>query len=188
MSRKKGNRSADDQRKSKKAAVLGPANSGRKPVMIAVACTLVMVAIGVYVAAGPGGSDSTRSTLPLPTVQGDHVVFAKTLFDDGRARHFELADGPMTIRYFVLKSSDGVIRAAFDACDVCWPSGKGYTQSGDVMICRNCGRQFESTRVNEVQGGCNPAPLKRRLLGDQLVINVTDIKMGRQYFDFSGRA
>ena len=93
----------------------------------------------------------------------------------------------ITIRYFVLKSSDGVIRAAFDACDVCWPAGKGYFQQGDHMVCRNCGRKFASVLVNEVQGGCNPAPLRRSIDGENLVLEFADIREGRQYFNFSGR-
>ena len=78
-----------------------------------------------------------------------------------------------------------LIRAAFDACDVCWPSGKGYYQDGDVMVCRNCGRRFASVKINEVKGGCNPAPLKRTITGDKLVIQTSDILAGKQYFDFS---
>ncbi|MGD9215945.1 MAG: DUF2318 domain-containing protein [Desulfobacteraceae bacterium] len=101
-----------------------------------------------------------------------------------KARHFDFKAGELTVRYFILKSSDGVIRAAFDACDVCWPAGKGYYQKGDEMVCRNCGRRFASVLVNEVQGGCNPAPLNRRVEGDQLILRVEDILTGKSYFNF----
>jgi len=84
-----------------------------------------------------------------------------------------------------LKSADGVVRAAFDACDVCWRSGKGYTQDGDEMVCKNCGRRFASNRINDVQGGCNPAPLNRSVEGDHLIIQAEDIVRGRAYFDFN---
>jgi len=105
------------------------------------------------------------------------------------ARHFQYkADEGMSIKYFVLKSSDGVIRSAFDACDVCWPAGKGYYQEGDVMVCRNCGRKFASVLVNEVKGGCNPAPLTRTVGNSEVVIQVEDILAGKQYFDFSKRS
>ncbi|MBW2609818.1 MAG: DUF2318 domain-containing protein [Deltaproteobacteria bacterium] len=118
----------------------------------------------------------------------DFVTRPAALFNDGKARHFEFeADDGVLIKYFVLKSSDGVIRAAFDACDVCWPSGKGYYQDGDYMVCRNCGRRFASVKVNEVKGGCNPAPLYRKVEGGDLVIQVADILEGRQYFNFSER-
>ncbi len=122
------------------------------------------------------------------TAPEDQVTYPVKTFDDGKARHYKhkTPDG-ITVKYFILKSSDGVVRAAFDACDVCWPAGKGSFQDGDVMVCRNCGRRFQSLKVNEVKGGCNPAPLKRQVVGDQLVIQVSDIGEGRQYFDFSKR-
>ncbi len=80
-----------------------------------------------------------------------------------------------------------MIRAAFDACDICWPEGKGYYQKDDFMTCRKCGRRFASVRVNEVTGGCNPGALKREVVGDKLVIKVTDILEGKKYFNFSKR-
>ena len=116
------------------------------------------------------------------------VTYPVAMFADGKARHFDFKDGEHTIRYFIIKSADGVLRAAFDACDVCWPAGKGYYQEGEVMVCRNCGRKFVSTKVNEVKGGCNPAPLNRRVEGDLLVIENEDIRSGRGYFDFKGKA
>lgn len=117
------------------------------------------------------------------------IIFPTALFADGKAKHFqykiEAKSGKnLTIRYFILKSSDGVIRAAFDACDVCWREGKGYFQKRDFMVCRNCGRRFASVRINEVQGGCNPAPLMREIRGDKVVIKVKDLLTGARYFDF----
>ena len=37
--------------------------------------------------------------------------------------------------------------------------------------------------VNEIQGGCNPAPLMRTVKGDRLVIRVQDVLQGRTYFN-----
>ena len=106
---------------------------------------------------------------------------------DGKAHYYTYKKEGKTIKFFVVKSPDGVIRAAFDACDVCWPAGKGYFQDGDEMVCRNCGRRFASVLVNEVQGGCNPAPLNRSIEGDQLVIKTEDIMNGQTYFNFKGK-
>jgi len=116
------------------------------------------------------------------------VTYPVKQFADGKARHFtyRTPDG-ITIKYFIVRSSDGVIRAAFDACDVCWPSGKGYYQEGDYMVCRNCGKRFVSVKVNEEKGGCNPAPLRRTVQDDQVILEVNDILEGRSYFDFSQR-
>jgi uncharacterized membrane protein len=53
------------------------------------------------------------------------------------------------------------------------------------MVCVNCGKRFASVRVGEVQGGCNPAPLKREVSGDKLVIQVKDLLEGKKYFNFA---
>jgi len=105
--------------------------------------------------------------------------------NDGKAHYFkaQASDGIM-VTFFVLKSNDGVIRAAMDACDVCYRAGKGYEQSGDEMVCLNCGMRFPSARINEVKGGCNPAPLTRIIEGDKLVIAMADIDQNSWYCKF----
>ncbi len=102
--------------------------------------------------------------------------------NDGKAHYFSYKFQGKTINFFVLKSRDGVIRAAFDACDVCFPKRKGYTQAGDYMICNNCGQRFHSTKINVLKGGCNPAPLRRTNNGKDLVIAAADILTGYRYF------
>jgi uncharacterized membrane protein len=104
---------------------------------------------------------------------------------DGKAHHFKVqaGDGVM-VTFFVLKSNDGVIRSAIDACDVCYRAGKGYEQSGDEMVCLNCGMRFASAKINEVKGGCNPAPLTRTIEGDKVVIAMADIDRNSWYCKF----
>jgi uncharacterized membrane protein len=190
-----GNQSANSQKKkvtlekrqAKKDVVLGTEKKGHLPLIVAVVCSVLIVGGGIYYAtydrqetapvAASFSSENTSTQVTLPA----------SLFADGKARHFEHVAGDFRIKYFVLKSSDGVIRAAFDACDVCWPAGKGYYQEGDHMVCRNCGRRFASVLVNEVKGGCNPAPLNRKVENGKVIIEVKDIVDGRQYFNFAGK-
>jgi len=75
-----------------------------------------------------------------------------------------------------------VVRAAFNACDVCFAAGMGYTQDGDVMVCNNCGRRFPADQINVLQGGCNPSPLQRSVQGNDLIIQAADIANGLGYF------
>lgn len=118
-----------------------------------------------------------------PVATGNEVAFPEAAFADGKARFFDYKtpDGKR-IRYFVIKSSDGVIRAAFDACDVCWEAGRGYFQQDDFMVCRNCGRRFQSAKVNVVTGGCNPSALTRTIRGGKVVIPVQALNEGRRLF------
>jgi uncharacterized membrane protein len=151
-----------DKLAAKKAAVLGTDRKNRMP-LIAGLGALALLAAGAFWYFGTPAA--TTQSLPAATAKttGDVVSIPVSTFDDGKAHYFEHKNGDITIRYFVLKSADGVVRAAFDACDVCWPAGKGYAQDGEFMVCRNCGQRFHSTKVNEVKGGCNPAPLERRV-------------------------
>ncbi len=186
MSKKKSKLTSEEIRSAKKAAVLNEKKSSKLPLIAVALCAVFIAAGATFYTLGPSGKDNRFTTTGVESAPGsEQVEFAVNLFSDGQARHFEYTAGKHTISYFILKSSDGIIRAAFDACDVCWPAGKGYVQQGDQMVCRNCGRKFDSVRINEVKGGCNPAPLKRRIDGDRLVIQKADILEGLQYFNFS---
>jgi uncharacterized membrane protein len=172
-----------DKIEAKKAVVLGTEKRSRLPVLIGIVGAVLIVGAAVMYANLSVGNPSAIASAPA-AAGSTSISFPASLFEDGKARHFEHVDGKHTIRYFVLKSSDGIVRAAFDACDVCWPAGKGYYQEGDSMVCRNCGRKFASVLVNEVKGGCNPAPLNRTLENGKLVIQIKDILNGKQYFNF----
>ena len=180
----------NDKLASKKAAVLGTGKKGHHTLAAIVTC-VVLIAGGIYFVihrmnAGNGYVSPVEAQVSANASQ-TQFAHPVALFEDGNARHFEYKGSGVTIKYFILKSSDGVIRAAFDACDVCWRSGKGYYQVGDYMVCRNCGQKFASVKVNEVKGGCNPSPLTRSIQGDNVVIRINDILEGNQYFNFSGR-
>lgn len=119
---------------------------------------------------------------PLVVAEDGALQFPLSTFDDYAAHHYTYMHESKPIEFFVLKSKDGVVRAAFNACDVCYLSKKGYTQDGDVMVCNNCGRRFPADQINVVQGGCNPSPLDRTVEGDSLIIREDDVIQGNVYF------
>jgi len=121
---------------------------------------------------------------PYPQVLAEDGVIWLPLstFDDYKAHYYTYMNLGRPIEFFVLKSKDGMVRAAFNACDVCFDSKKGYTQDGDYMVCSNCGRRFPADQINVVHGGCNPSPLDRVVEGDTLTIQVEDIIAGQDYF------
>jgi hypothetical protein len=119
---------------------------------------------------------------PLTVAEDGAVKLSLSTFDDYKAHHYTYMHEGRPIEFFVLKSKDGVVRAAFNACDVCFDAKKGYTQDGDYMVCNNCGRRFPADQINVVHGGCNPSPLDRAVDGDVLVIEVEDLVAGQDYF------
>ncbi len=118
------------------------------------------------------GVTETADTLRIPL----------TALDSGKALFLSMESEGRQVHYFALKSSDGAYRSAFDACDVCYRKNRGYRQEGDLMVCNQCGQTFPSVKVNEVKGGCNPAPLDRKVDGGFLVIRKGDIQAGKDYF------
>jgi uncharacterized membrane protein len=64
---------------------------------------------------------------------------------------------------FAVKAPDGTIRTAFNTCQICYGSGKGYyKQEGRVFVCQNCGNRFRTADIEIVRGGCNPIPIVSR--------------------------
>ena len=204
------NKQKQSKRAAKRAAVLGTERKIRIPYFTIMTCLALVLAGGGFLfmnsksknvpvitqippsTNAPSNYDEPSNTgVPSNTNESQdsnelQFTFPVNLFDDSKARHYEYKDNNATIRYFILKSSDGVIRAAFDTCDVCWRAGRGYFQSGDLMICKNCRRSFASVNINVLQGGCNPVPLNRNIEEGNVVIRVKDILNGKQYFSFFG--
>jgi uncharacterized membrane protein len=110
------------------------------------------------------------------------IEFTSADFQDGIAKYYQYDSNGKNVNFFVLKSSDNVIRSAFDACDVCYEAQLGYRQEGDLMVCNNCGRRFPSVKINVEEGGCNPAPLERIEADGLIVINTAAIDSGIRFF------
>ncbi len=169
----------ENTKRDKKQAVMGSSNSGgdKKSAMVGLGIALaVIIGVGIFLFGGSSAS-------PFKAVKAEAGVVSIPLseVDDGHA-HFFTYNGSKSVNFFVLRSSDGVIRAAFDACDVCYQEKKGYHQEGDIMVCNNCGQRFPSVKINVLRGGCNPAPLDRTVQGDTLVLRADDIEKGAFYF------
>ena len=96
---------------------------------------------------------------------------------------FEHEDNGVKIKYFMVLGSDGKVRTAFDACDVCGGS-KGYEQKGNDIVCRNCGRVFDIDGLGTQNKGygCWPSYLPHEIKGDELFIKIKDIESGRHRF------
>ncbi|HVF92513.1 MAG TPA: DUF2318 domain-containing protein [Blastocatellia bacterium] len=171
-------------REKKREQFTGEAKARSKTVPMAIVALVALAAIGGYLiwgssrdnpgaspVAGRSGAGSGDVTIPIADLQSGSAKF----FD------YKLSSG-MPIRFFAIRSSDGVYRAALDACDTCFHAKKGYHQEGDDMVCNNCGMKFHSARVNETSGGCNPVGLERSVEGDHLVIKSGELEKGARYF------
>lgn len=179
----------------KRARVLTGAKKGpRKAVIIAVIAGLVVAGWGAY-------SMASRAKSMNGMVQGQanregnkSVQYAALVAEAGevkvqvgglspnKAAYYVYENNGRPVKFFVLRASDGTIRAALDACTACNHAKLGYRQEGDNMVCNNCGMAFPSTRVGKVSGGCSPIPLEKREDGTLLVFKTADLEAGAKYF------
>jgi hypothetical protein len=128
---------------------------------------------------------ATTGHVPFPLVaanEAGEVRFSIAEFEDGVAHFYAFMANGLPVEFFVIRTSDNVIRTAFDACDVCYRAKLGYRQDGESMVCNNCGNRFPVTRIDLVNGGCNPAPFAARIDGADLVIAAKDLAAGLSYF------
>ncbi len=143
----------------------------------------VVVLLGTIAATVVGRGRGGGAGFASAGATGADITLPLQAFADGQARFYKsVTTAGQEVRFFVMQSADGVVRAAYDACDVCYRERKGYHQEGDDMICNNCGRHFPSRSINDVAGGCNPAPLQRAIQGNQVVITAAAVAAGASYF------
>ena len=116
-------------------------------------------------------------------ISGGVATIPASKLADGKAHFYKFEDGGKEITFFAAKAADGSIKTAFDACDSCYKSKKGYEQQGDKMNCKNCNQKFAINRLGpNATGGCNPGYLPSQLNGNNIVVKVADIKNGARYF------
>ncbi|HJQ22479.1 MAG TPA: DUF2318 domain-containing protein [Blastocatellia bacterium] len=174
------NQPQSNRREQKRAQFADGAPSQSKMKLWLLVLVIVVAAVAAFVVLR-GRGDQPSATVVSNSATGDVRIPLAELSSTAKFYDYTLADN-RKLRFFVLKSSDGVYRAALDACDTCYHAKKGYHQEGDDMVCNNCGLHFHSAQVNEVHGGCNPVGLPRQIEGDTLVIKASDLQARQQYF------
>ena len=69
-------------------------------------------------------------------------------------------------------ASDGTIRIAFNRCERCYKSGKGfYLQENNDLICQQCSMLFPIDKIGIEEGGCSPIPIpdKEKIITENLI-------------------
>ena len=160
----------------------GRSNGNTVKVLVLVAVALVAVVAYVVVGAGGGGTAAVGTgDGKVEAVGGEVSLPVSELSEKARFYEYKTASGK-TVGFFAMRSSDGVYRAALNACDVCFAGKQGYRQEGEDMVCNKCGMHFPSAKINEVKGGCNPIGLERNIAGDKLKLSARELEAGVRYF------
>jgi len=110
---------ANKAREKKREQFTGGAAPRSKAVPIVIVAVLALAGLGGYFLLGSSGDrpGATATVGPVGSASGDINIPIADL-QGGKAKFFDykLSSGA-PIRFFAIKSSDGVYRAALDACD-----------------------------------------------------------------------
>jgi uncharacterized membrane protein len=179
----------------KKARVMTQERKWVKPAVITGVVLLLLagawMAKGVVMAEKMGGrpmfsplrdASARLSRAVAVTSNNGEVRIPMQAVSDGKSHFFSYAAGGKTITFFVLKSADGSIRTAFDACVACNHAKLGYRPEGDLVVCNNCGMGFKPSDIGVQTGGCNPIPVNKSIDGTMIVLKAKDLEAGTQYF------
>lgn len=147
----KGNRSS----KKNSNAILGIA-------------AVIVIGIAAFTFFNPGNDKENLADQSKPTAisatdeNGDMVIPKADVTETATFYSYDELDTYMEI--LAVKASDGTIRTAFNTCQVCYASGRGYyIQEGDELVCQNCGNRFKMDDVEVAKGGCNPVPIFKEM-------------------------
>jgi len=131
----------------------------KRNILIA-AVAIIAVAVTSYTIffSNEDGNNTTASTDAVINENGDIEIPISDITDQAAFYAYDELDTKMEV--IAVKASDGTIRTAFNTCQVCYSSGRGYyVQEGDSLICQNCGNRFQMDDVEVTKGGCNPVPI-----------------------------
>jgi uncharacterized membrane protein len=133
-------------------------NLKKLALIIAAAVVLIVVAFGLK---NPNKTETTvsQSTSKTATVKDSDIVIQTKDVTTEPTFYSANIDGT-DMEVIAVKASDGSIRTAFNTCQVCYSSGKGYYKvEGNQLVCQNCGNRFGMDDVEITKGGCNPVPI-----------------------------
>lgn len=111
--------------------------------------------------------------------QGGGILITKSDITE-TAKFFPYKVGNINMELLAVKASDGTVRTAFNTCQVCYNSGRGYyIQEGNELVCQNCGNRFKIDQVEKQKNGCNPVPI----LDENKTDNGTSITISQSFLE-----
>lgn len=153
--------------------------------IIAISIGILAIIIIAFVLLNKGGSTGNVIGSSSEFMDEEDVVRIALSEIGSKAKFYSYNSNGVDIKFFAVEADGGYVKTAFDACDVCHKSKKGYRQKGEDMICNNCGNYYAINGLgtrNLRGGGCWPGYLPSTTEGDYLVINKEDLENGRSRF------
>lgn len=134
-------------------------SKNKKPMIIGIVSAFVIMAMLTGCSGDTASAKKSRGNLKeADSTSADLVIPISGISED--ATFYPMEVEGIALEVIAVKDSKGTIRTAFNTCQICYDSGRGYyEQSGDVLVCQNCGNRFQMDQVEVQPGGCNPWPI-----------------------------
>jgi len=121
---------------------------------IAIIAAAFLLAFGAMLSAQSAGLNLRKPVI----ADRDLVIQIAEITEN--ALFFPVDIDGVRMEVLAVKAPDGSIRTAFNTCQVCYTSGRGYfVQTGTLLVCQNCGNRYRMSQVERQAGGCNPVPI-----------------------------
>lgn len=139
-----------------------PQKKNNNMILAVVAAVVVGIAAFTFINPKDEKANSTeqKESAQAATLNAEGNIVIPIADISEKATFYSYNELSSNIEFLAVKASDGTIRTAFNTCQVCYSSGRGYyVQEGNVLVCQNCGNRFNMDEVEVTRGGCNPVPI-----------------------------
>lgn len=127
--------------------------------ILIIVAVLVVAAVALILNITPKKESGKTASNEITKVIDNDIVIPVASVTETPSFYPATIDG-VDLEVIAVKASDGTLRTAFNTCQVCYSSGKGYYEvEGDQLICQNCGNRFNMDDVEVTKGGCNPVAI-----------------------------
>lgn len=150
-------------------------------IIAAITIPVILAIISIAVLNNKPFDTTEDNTAKFQTVK-DHDLVIQTSDISEKANYYPVEIAGTKLEVIAVKAPDGTIRTAFNTCQVCYDSGRGYyVQQGNVLVCQNCGNRFGMSDVEVTRGGCNPVPIS----SEDKTVNDTSITISKEFLSKS---
>lgn len=145
--------------KNNKNAGKAARRSGKRPGLPLIAAAAAALCLLTLVITGPAGRAAPSDSGAAVIEAGGALLIPKADISSSVSFFPVEVDGTR-MEVLAVRDSEGTIRTAFNTCQICYSSGRGYyVQQGDALVCQNCRNRFTVDQVEVYSGGCNPWPI-----------------------------
>ena len=148
------------------------------------AAAIVVVCLAVVFVINSGGLTGSK-TKAVTVAPGESLEIPTATVTEEASFYPVEVDGTQ-MEVLAVKASDGTIRTAFNTCQSCYTSGKGYYKvENQELVCNNCGFHFSPDEVEVSAGGCNPWPIfeeDKTVTGDTISISYDFLAESKSIF------